>query len=161
MKEASLVKFYFVRYFFLAFGMLQGLAATMLLIQFQDTPKNRFAVFVLLTLAMILFSVYFLVFSKVKRVAMSKKKISVIVGQRTKQYDWDDVKELKLIHFLNIYSLKLKGKKRFYFLPAHDSAALFGLFTDEPEFFSTLDGAWRPSRRAARIGQVNVARQIA
>jgi hypothetical protein len=131
MKEASLVKFYFARYFFLAFGSLQGLAATMLLLQFQDTPKNRFAIFVFFTLAMILFSVHFLVFSKVKRVAMSKKKISVIFGHRTKQYDWDEVKELKLIHFLN-----LKGKKRIYFLPAHDSAALFGLFTAEPEFFA-------------------------
>ncbi len=48
MKEASLVKFYFARYFFLAFGLLQGLAATMLLLQFQDTPKNRFAVFCVL-----------------------------------------------------------------------------------------------------------------
>ncbi len=134
MKEASLVKFYFARYFFLAFGLLQGLAATLLLIQFQDTPKSRFAVFVFFTLAMILFSVHFLMFSKLKRVAMGKKKISVIYGHRTKQYDWDDVKELKLIHFLNMYSLKLKGKKRIYFLPAHDSAALFGLFSDEPEF---------------------------
>jgi hypothetical protein len=134
MKEASLVKFYFVRYFFLAFGLLQGLAATVLFVQFEDTPKNRFAIFVFFTLGMILFSVHFLVFSNVKRVAMSKKKISVIVGHRIKQYDWDDVKELKLIHFLNMYSLKLKGKKRIYFLPAHDSAALFGLFPDEPEF---------------------------
>lgn len=135
MKEASLVKFYFVRYFFLAFGLLQGLAATMLLLQFQDTPKSRFAIFVFFTLAMILFSVHFLVFSNVKRVSMSKKKLAVVFGHRTKQYDWDEVKELKLIHFLNMYSLKLKGKKRIYFLPAHDSTALFGLFPDEPEFF--------------------------
>jgi len=134
MKEASLVKFYFFRYFLLAFGLLQGLAATMLLVQFQDTPKNRFAVFVLFTLAMIWFSVHFLVFSNVKRVALSKKKISVIFGHRTKQYDWDDVKELKLIHFLNMYSIKIKGKKKFYFLPADDSTVLFGLFPDEPEF---------------------------
>ena len=134
MKEASLVKFYFVKYFFLAFGSLQGLAAAVLLFQFDDTPKSRFAVFVLFTLAMILFSVHFLVFAKVKRVAMNKKKISIIFGHRTKQFDWYDVKELRLIHFLNIYSLKLKGKKKIYFLPAHDSAALFGLFPDEPEF---------------------------
>jgi hypothetical protein len=134
MKEASLVKFYFVRYFFLAFGLLQGLAAAILLLQYQDSPKNRFAIFVLFTLAMILFSVHFVVFSKVKRVAMSKKKISIMIGHRTKQYDWDEVKELKLIHFLNMYSLKVRGRKRIYFLPAHDSAALFGLFPDEPEF---------------------------
>lgn len=141
MKEASLVKFYFVRYFFLAFGLLQALAATMLLIQFEDSPKNRFAIFVFFSLGMILFSVHFVVFSKVKRVALSKKKIAVIQGTRTKQYDWEDVKELRLMHFLNMYSLKLKGKKRIYFLPAHDSAALFGLFTDEPEFFKKMSKA--------------------
>ena len=134
MKEASLVKFYFARYFFLAFGMLQGLAALMLLLQFQDSPKSRFAIFVLSTLGMIFFSVHFVVFSKVRRVAMNKKKIAIMFGFRTKEYGWDDVKELKLIHFLNIYSLKIKGKKRIYFVPAHDSAALFGLFSDEPEF---------------------------
>jgi hypothetical protein len=135
-EEASLVKFYFVRYFFLAFGSLQGLAATMLLLQFQDTPKNRFAVFVFFTLAMVLFSIHFLVFAQVRRVAMSKKKISVMFGGRIKQYDWDNVKEVRLINFLNMYSLKLKGKKRIYFLPAHDSAALFGLFPDQPEFLA-------------------------
>ncbi len=134
MKEANLFKFYFVRYFFLAFGTLQGLAALLLLIQFQDSPKNRFAIFVFFTLAMVLFSVHFIVFTKVKRVAVSKKKIEVIQSFRTKQYDWSEVKELRLIPFLNMYSLKLKGKKRFYFLPAHDSEALFGLFPDEPEF---------------------------
>jgi len=134
MKEASLVKFYVVRYFFLAFGLLQGLAAIMLLTQFQDSPKNRFAVFVFFSLGLILFSVHFLVFTKVKRVALSKKKIMVIAGYRTKTYDWDDVKDLKLMPFLNMYSLKLKGKKRIYFLPAHDSAALFGMFVAESEF---------------------------
>ncbi len=136
MKEASLVKFYLVRYFFLAFGLLQGLAATLLLLQFQDTPKNRFAIFVFFTLTMVLISVHFLVFAKVKRVTMNKKKILVIRGKRAKQYDWEEVKELRLITFLNMYSLKLKGKKRIYFLPAFDSSALFGLFPDEPEFLS-------------------------
>ncbi len=134
MKEASLVKFYFVRYFFLAFGLLQGLAAILLLFRFQDSPKNRFAIFVFFTLGMILFSAHALVFGKVKRVAVSRKKINVNSGYRTKQYDWDKVKELKLIPFLNLYSLKLKGKRRIYFLPAHDGAPLLGMFPDEPEF---------------------------
>jgi hypothetical protein len=136
MKEASLVKFYFARYFFFAFGMLQGLAALILLLQFQDSPKNRFAIFVFFALAMILFSFHFVVFAKVKRVTMNKKKITVIIGQRARTYDWDEVKELKLIHFLNIYSLKLKGKKRIYFLPANDSAAIFGMFQHEPDFLA-------------------------
>lgn len=136
MKEASLFKYYFVRYFFLAFALLQAIAATVLLVSFQDSPKNRFAIFVFFSLAMMLISIHLFVFSKVKRVAMNKKKIAVISTYKSKQYDWDDVKELKLLPFFNMYSLKLKGKKnRIYFLPAHDSEAIFGLFSTDPEFF--------------------------
>ena len=136
MKEASLFKYYFVRYFFLAFALLQAIAATVLLVSFQDSPKNRFAIFVFFSLAMMLISIHLFVFSKVKRVAMNKKKIAVISTYKSKQYGWDDVKELKLLPFFNMYSLKLKGKKnRIYFLPAHDSEAIFGLFSTDPEFF--------------------------
>ncbi|HTH54568.1 MAG TPA: hypothetical protein VL728_00895 [Cyclobacteriaceae bacterium] len=135
MKEASLFKYYFVRYFFLAFAVLQAIAATVLLLRFQDSPKNRFAIFVFFSLAMILISIHVFVFSKVKRVAMNKKKIAVISSFKSKQYDWDEVKDLKLLPFFNMYSLKLKGKKsRIYFLPAHDSEAIFGLFSTDPEF---------------------------
>ncbi|MBS1505004.1 MAG: hypothetical protein JSS79_00040 [Bacteroidetes bacterium] len=134
MKEANLVKFYFVRYFFLAFGLLQGMAATSMLMQFQASPKNRFAFFVFFTLALILFSAHFFFFSKLKRVALSKKKIAIIYGHRTKQFDWNQVKELKLIPYVSMYSLKLKGKNKIYFLPAHDSSAIFGMFHAEPEF---------------------------
>ena len=134
MKEASLFKYYFVRYFFLAFALLQAMAAIVLL-RFQDSPKTRFAILVFFGLAMILIFVHLLIFNKVKRVALSKRKIEVISTFKSKQYNWDEVKELKLLPFLNVYSLKLKGKKRkIYFLPAHDSEALFGLFTTDPEF---------------------------
>lgn len=135
MKEANLFKYYFVRYFFLGLASMQMIAATILLIRFQDSPKNRFAIFVFFTLAMILISIHFLVFTKVKRVAVSKKKIAVITPFKSKQYDWDEVKELKLLPFFNMYSLKLKGKrKKIYFLPTHDSSAIFGLFSGDPDF---------------------------
>ena len=141
MREARLFKYYFVRYFFLAFALMQALVATALLLRFQDSPKNRFAIFVFYSLAMILVSVHMFVFSKVKRVAMGKKKISVISSFKSKQYDWDEVKDLKLLPFFNVYSLKLKGKKnRIYFLPAHDSEAIFGLFSNDPEFLKERVG---------------------
>jgi len=131
-KEASLVKFYLARYFFLAFGLLQALVAIMLLLRFQDSPKNRFAFFVFFTLAMILLSIHLFVFSKVKRVALSKKKIAIINNFKNKEYDWDEVKELKHFPFFNIYSLKLKGKrKKIYFLPTDGSEAVYGIFTGE------------------------------
>lgn len=136
MKEANLFKYYFVRYFFLAFALMQAIAAAILLLRFQDSPKNRFAIFVFFSLAMMLISIHFMVFNRVKRVAMSKKKIAVISTFKSKQYDWDEVKDLKLLPFLNMYSLKLKGKKKkIYFLPTHDSEALFGLFSSDPDFW--------------------------
>jgi len=134
MREANLFKYYFARYFFLAFATLQAAAALTLLLRFQDSPKNRFAIFVFLTLAMILISIHFLVFNKVRRVAVSKKKIAVITTFKAKQYEWNEVKDLKLLPFLNMYSLKLKGKKsRIYFLPTHDSEAIFGMFSGDPD----------------------------
>jgi hypothetical protein len=134
MREANLFKYYFARYFFLAFASLQALAALVLLLSFQDSPKNRFAIFIFFTLAMILISIHLTVFSKVKRVAVSKKKIAVISSFKAKQYEWDDVKDLKLLPFLNLYSLKLKGKKnRIYFLPTHNSETLLGLFAGDPD----------------------------
>jgi hypothetical protein len=114
---------------------MQAIAASVLLLRFQDSPKNRFAIFIFFSLAMILISIHLFVFRKVKRVAMNKKRIEVISTFKSKQYEWDEVKDLKLLPFFNMYSLKLKGKKnKIYFLPAHDSEALFGLFSTDPEF---------------------------
>jgi hypothetical protein len=45
------------------------------------------------------------------------------------------VKAIKLLPFLNMYSLKLKGKRsKIYFLPAGNTSAMFGIFTSESEF---------------------------
>src|SRR5260221_2390255 len=122
MKVANLLKYYFERYFFLALVTMQVIAASILLMQFQDSPKNRFAIFVFFTLAMILISIHFLVFTKVKGVAISKKKIAVITTFKAKQYDWDAVTELKLLPFFNMYSLKLKGMSyKIYILSLHDN----------------------------------------
>ena len=129
MEEANTVKFYLARYFFLALSVLQGLAAALILLQFEDSDKTRIAAFVMLTAAMVFFSLHLLIASRIKRVA-SKKKIAVINTHKVKEYEWSDVKAIKLLPFLNMYSLKLKGKKsRIYFLSSTDTAALFGIFS--------------------------------
>jgi hypothetical protein len=130
MEEANPVKYYLARYFFLALSALQGLASVLMLIQFEDTLKNRFAALVLFTLAMIFFSLHLLVSHRIKRVAISKKKIEVINPTKVKSYDWSQVKSIKLIPFFNLYSLKLKGKRnKIYFIPTTNTEALFGLFS--------------------------------
>jgi len=137
MEEANTVKYYLARYFFLALSVLQVLAATLILLQFGDSNKNRVAMFVMVTLAMIFFSLHLLVAAKIKRVAISKKKLAIINPHKVKEYDWSEVKDLKLIPFLNLYSLKLKGKKnKIYFLPFSDTSAMFGIFTSDSELIS-------------------------
>ncbi|MBK7650166.1 MAG: hypothetical protein IPJ20_04610 [Flammeovirgaceae bacterium] len=130
MEEANPVKFYLARYFFLALSALQGLASVLMLIQFEDTLKNRFAALVLLTFTLIFFSLHMLVARRIKRVAISKKKIDVINPAKVKSYDWSEVKSIKLIPFFNLYSLKLKGKRnKIYFIPNTNTETLFGLFS--------------------------------
>jgi len=130
MEEANTVKYYLARYFFLALSVLQGLAAILILFQYGDSDKNRVAVLVMMTLAMIVFSLHLLLATKIKRVAISKKKLAIINPHKVKEYDWSDVKDLKLLPFLNMYSLKLKGKKNtIYFLPFSDTSAMFGIFS--------------------------------
>jgi hypothetical protein len=126
MEEANPVKFYLARYFFLALSALQGLASALILLQFGDSPKNRFVAFALFTLALIFFSLHLLIAQRIKRVAISRKKIAVINATKVKSYDWSDVKTVKLIPFFNLYSLKLKGKR-------NNTTALFGLFSNESE----------------------------
>jgi hypothetical protein len=133
MEEANPVKFYLARYFFLALSALQGLASALILLRFGDSPKNRFVAFALFTLALIFFSLHLLIANRIKRVAISKKKIAVINPTKIKSYDWSDVKSVKLIPFFNMYSLKLKGKRKIYFLPTTNTAAVFGLFSADSE----------------------------
>jgi len=133
MEEANPVKFYLARYFFLALSALQGLASALILLQFGDSSKNRFVAFALFTLALIFFSLHLLIAQRIKRVAISRKKIAVINPTKVKNYDWSDVKSVKLIPFFNMYSLKLKGKRKIYFLPTTNTAAVFGLFSSESE----------------------------
>ena len=109
MIEASPVKFYLAKFFFLAFSMIQWLAAAILLIQFSFTSKNFFIALVFITLGMVSFYLFLLVNDKVKRVAVGKNKIVIIP-------------------FFNLYKLKLRGKKNpVYFFPAKNIDPAFGL----------------------------------
>jgi hypothetical protein len=134
MEEANPVKFYLARYFFLALSALQALASVLMFLQFGDYPKARFVAFALFTIALIFFSLHLLVSKHIRRVAISKKKIELIKPGKEKSYDWDDVKSVKHLPFLNMYCLRLKGKKnKIYFLPARDTQAMFGLFSADSD----------------------------
>ena len=83
----------------------------------------------ILAFCIIFFLLHSLVSGKLKRVAINKKKITILYPYKSKSYHWDQVKEVNYHSTFNLYSLKLKGKNsRIYFLPNERHEALFGLF---------------------------------
>lgn len=138
MKEASPVKFYFAKYFFLAFGLLQW-SCGMLLFLRGEAEKNKRAALIFFVIGLTFVALYFLIAAKLKRVAISKKRVTIIDNDKTDHYEWPEVKSIKLVPYFNLYKLKLRGRKeRIYFLPDHNVEPLFGLFPHEPELADVL-----------------------
>ena len=129
MKEATPAKYYFAKYFFLAFGFFQWLVASLIFVRSGNTPKGQFTVFVFFTLGLVFIAVFLMIASKIKRVAISKKKVAIIGPYETERYEWPEIKSMKFIPFFNVYRMKIKGKKgKIYFLPTEDTEAIYGLF---------------------------------
>jgi hypothetical protein len=134
MKEASLVKFYFAKYFFLAFGSLQWLISLVYILKNGDTAKGQWTAFLFFTLGLILISVQIVFATQIKRVAVGKKKIAVITHGRVQRYDKDEIKSLRFISAFNVYRMKIRGRKgKIYFLPCEESEVIYGLFPSVAE----------------------------
>jgi hypothetical protein len=132
MIEASPVKVYFAKFFFLVFAFIQWLVAAILLIQFSFTDKNFFISLFFVTLGLVFFYIFLFVNDKVKRVAIGKNKIVIIEGDRNSRFSWPEVKSLKIIPFFNLYKLRLRGKKTsIYFFPAKNIDPAFGLMAKD------------------------------
>lgn len=128
MKEANPVKYYLANYFFLAVAILQWIAATVVITKQPDSGRNLAIGFAFTTLGLISFTVFIMVSEKIKRVAIGKNKI-VIVGHK-KKYCWSDVRSLELVPWLNLYRLKIKGKKgNIYFFPDGQTETAYGILT--------------------------------
>lgn len=134
MKEASVVKFYFARYFFLAFGLLQWVISISFLLNQGNTAKGQWSAFLFFTIGLILLSIQIVFGSRIKRVAISKKKLAVITNGCVHRYEHDDIKWLKFIPAFNIYKMKIRGKKGpIYFLPCEETEVIYGLFPSTVE----------------------------
>ena len=141
MIEASPVKFYLAKFFFLAFALVLWLVAVVLLFQFSFTGKSFIISLAFLTLGFVLFYAFLVVNEKVKRVAIGKNKIVIIERDRNSRFSWPEVKSLKVIPFFNLYRLKLKGKRKpIYFFPAKNIDPAFGLLAkDTPQVGSFVE----------------------
>ncbi len=130
MKEASPVKYYFAKYFFLALGLLQWFIGILIFIRNGNLPKSQTAAFIFFTLGLVCVSLYLFIASKIKRVAISKKKVAIINSYTTKEYEWPDIKSIKFIPLLNVYGMKIRGRKgKIYFLPINESEVIYGIFS--------------------------------
>lgn len=128
MIEASPVKFYLAKFFFLVFACIQWLVATILLVQFSFSNRNFFIALIFVTLGLVFFYIFLIVNEKVKRVAIGKNKIVIIEGDKNSRFSWPEVKSLKIIPFFNLYRLRLRGKRNpIYFFPARNIDPAFGL----------------------------------
>lgn len=128
MKEASPVKFFFAKYFFLAFGLLQWLICALILYRSASIPKSQFAAFVFFTMGLTFVSLFLLISHKIKRVAIGKNKI-VIRGRQERRVEWPEVKSIKNVPYVNMSRLKIKGhKEQIYFFRDQTAQTLYGLF---------------------------------
>jgi hypothetical protein len=130
MKEASRAKYYFAKYFFLALGLLQWFIGSIIFIRSGHLPKSQFAVFVFFTFGLVCVSLFLFIVSKIKRVAISKKKVAVINSYKTHEYEWPEVKSITFMPIFNVYRMKIKGRKgKIYFLPTDESEVIYGIFS--------------------------------
>lgn len=130
MVEANPAKFYFAKYFFLGFSMLQWLVAGTIFFRHPFNARTFFVALVFVTTGLLCFVFFLLLSDKIRRVAVGKNKIIVIEGDRNIRFGWPEVKSLKIVPFFNLYKLKLKGKKgSIYFFPSQNIDPAFGLMS--------------------------------
>jgi hypothetical protein len=130
MKEASPAKYYLARYLFIAIASLQAGAAMLIFFRWPSSPKHSAVVFLFASLALFFFSLHVLIGTRIRRVAVGKKKLAVIESNRVKRYAWDEIRDLQFIRFVNLYSMNIKGRRqKIYFLPTRNSATIYSMFT--------------------------------
>ena len=132
MVEASPVKFYFAKFFFLAFAFIQWLVSAIILIRYAFNARTFFLALVFITLGLLFFGIFLIVSDKIRRVAVGKNKIVVIEGDRNIRFEWPEVKSLRIVPFFNVYKLKIRGKKdTIYFFPSRNIDPAFGLISKD------------------------------
>jgi hypothetical protein len=132
MVEANPVKFYFAKYFFLVFSLLQWTVSMIILVSNPFSAKIFFASLIFFTIGLVFVFLFLIVTDKIRRVAVGKNKIVVFEGDRNIRFEWPEVKSLKIVPFFNIYKLRIKGKKgTIYFFPSHNIDPAFGLLAKD------------------------------
>jgi hypothetical protein len=127
MKEASRIKYYFAKYFFLVFGLSQWICV-FLIVRESASDKSKAAALLFFCLGMGMLALQLIIAQRLKRVAVGKDSIAVISNGEATHYRWPEVKWIRPVPMVNVYKLKLRGKKeRIYFLSEQQQDPVYGL----------------------------------
>jgi hypothetical protein len=84
------------------------------------------------TIGLLSLFIFSFITDRIRRVAVGKNKIVVLEGHRNVRFEWPEVKSLKIVPYLNLYKLKVKGKKgSIYFFPSQNIDPAFGLLSKD------------------------------
>jgi hypothetical protein len=132
MVEASPVKFYLAKYFFLALALIQWIVGGIIVINYEFNAKSFFVSLIFFTIGLISLFIFSFITDRIRRVAVGKNKIVILEGHRNVRFEWPEVKSLKIVPYLNLYKLKVKGKKgSIYFFPSQNIDPAFGLLSKD------------------------------
>ncbi len=132
MVEANPAKYYFAKYFFLVFALIQWIVGSVILFGKDFSGKTFFVALVFFTLGLLLVVVYTFVSDRIRRVAVGKNKLVILEGHRNTRLEWPEVKSLRIVPFFNLYRLKVKGKKNcIYFFPSQNIDPAYGLLAKD------------------------------
>lgn len=128
LRQASPVKFYFAKFFFLGFALLQWTVALALWLRFGNTPKNTAAVFIFICLGCIFLAVFFFLMEVMRRVAVGKNKVVIIEPGKNLTLSWPDIKSIKIVPVFNVYKMRVRKRRRpIYFLPSKNIEPAYDL----------------------------------
>ncbi|MFD1000552.1 hypothetical protein ACFQ21_14600 [Ohtaekwangia kribbensis] len=132
MVEASPVKFYLAKYFFMALALIQWIVGGIIVINYEFNAKSFFVSLIFFTIGLISLFIFSFITDRIRRVAVGKNKIVILEGHRNVRFEWPEVKSLKIVPYLNLYKLKVKGKKgSIYFFPSQNIDPAFGLLSKD------------------------------
>jgi hypothetical protein len=119
MIEANPFKFYLAKYSLLFFALLQWMVGGILFYLDEMTLGNVLIDGLFLVMGVLLVVLFSIVSDKIKRVVVGKNKFVVMDGNANLRFEWPEVKSLRILPFINLCRIKIKGKKgTFYFFSA-------------------------------------------
>jgi hypothetical protein len=116
MVEAHPIKFYLAKYILLVIALVLWTTGAVLLYLDEFTlPNLAFDGLFILT-GVVLIVLFIKVSSRIKRVAIGVNKFVILEGHYNIRFEWPEVKSLRIVPFLNLCKVRVKGKKgSFYF----------------------------------------------